>query len=167
MKRRTVLLAMSATALAAALPGCGFQLRGSGRSATLPFQSVYISGSGNEGLGLALRRMIQAGGSTRVVDDPKQAEAQIDVLNESRERGTVTLNTQGRIREYSIFYRVSFRVRRADGSELLAPTEIVLKRDLSYNESQAIAKEREEDMLFRNMQSDIVQQILRRLAALK
>lgn len=167
MKRRTVLLAMSAAALAAALPGCGFQLRGSGRSAMLPFQSVHISGSGNEGLGLALRRMIQASGSTRVVDDPKQAEAQIDVLNESRERGTVTLNTQGRIREYSLFYRVRFRVRDAAGKELLQPTDLVLKRDLSFNESQAIAKEREEDMLFRDMQSDVVQQILRRLAAIQ
>ena len=76
------------------------------------------------------------------------------------------MNTQGRIREYSLVYRLRFRVNGAGGKELIPPTELALKRDISFNESQAIAKEKEEDMLYRDMQSDAVQQILRRLAAL-
>jgi LPS-assembly lipoprotein len=165
MNRRSLLCALGAIP---ALSACGFRLRGSGGQGALPFSSVHIPGAANgSGLAFALRRMIQAGESTTVVDDPEAAQAIIDILGETRDRGTVTLNTQGRIREYSLFYRVRFRVRGANGQEMLAPTEITLKRDLSYNESQAIAKEKEEDMLFRNMQSDAVQQILRRLAALK
>lgn len=164
MNRRSFLSALGA---AAVLPACGFRLRGSGAQAALPFSSIHIPGATGTGLAFELSRMIQAGDGTAVVDDPQAAQAIFDILGETRERGTATLNTQGRIREYSLFYRVSFRVRTPAGPELLAPTEIVLKRDLSYNESQAIAKEKEEEMLFRNMQSDAVQQILRRLAALK
>ena len=40
-------------------------------------------------------------------------------------------------------------------------------RDVSYNETQALAKEAEEALLMRNMQSDMVQQLLRRLAAVR
>ncbi len=148
------------------LAACGFRLRGSGMQAMLPFSTVYIPAGNTAGLGTDLRRMVEATGSTQVVSDPKDAQAIIDILSESRSRGGETLNTAGRIREYSLYYKVSFRVRRPDGTVLLPPNEIALKRDLSYNESMAIAKEKEEEMLFRNMQSDAVQQILRRLAAI-
>lgn len=40
-------------------------------------------------------------------------------------------------------------------------------RDLSFNETNALAKEGEADLLFRDMQSDIAQQLMRRLAAVK
>ncbi|RZI41422.1 hypothetical protein EGT07_17700 [Herbaspirillum sp. HC18] len=163
MKRRAALAMTAAFALSA----CGFQLRGANGTAGLPFKTVYIGVGETSPLGIELRRYIRASGSTTVVTDPKAAEAIIEVLNEARERSTLTLNTQGRIREYSLYYRLRFRVKDNQGKELLAPTEIVLKRDLSFNESQAIAKEKEEEMLYRDMQSDLVQQILRRMAALK
>jgi LPS-assembly lipoprotein len=43
----------------------------------------------------------------------------------------------------------------------------VLARDMSYNESAALAKEHEESLLYRAMQSDIVSQVMRRLAAVQ
>ena len=51
--------------------------------------------------------------------------------------------------------------------ELLAPTEITLRRNIAFDESQVLAKESEEALLYRDMQSDLVQQILRRLVAIK
>ena len=44
---------------------------------------------------------------------------------------------------------------------------LTLKRDIGFNESQVIAKEAEEELLYRDMQSDLVQQILRRMSALR
>jgi LPS-assembly lipoprotein len=163
MKRRTALLALTA---AVALPACGFRLRGAGRESTLPFQSVHVTGSDASALVIGLRRLIEAGG-TRIAASPETAEATIDVLSETRDHATPTLNTQGRIREYSLFYRVRFRVRNASNQELMEATEIALKRDISFNESQAIAKEQEEELLFRDMQSDAVQQIVRRVSTLR
>ncbi|HYC42872.1 MAG TPA: LPS assembly lipoprotein LptE [Noviherbaspirillum sp.] len=163
MKRRAILALSTALMLSA----CGFQLRGSNGQATLPFQTIYIGTAETSPLGIELRRYIRASGDTAVVTDQKQAQATIEVLNEAREKATLTLNTQGRVREYSLYYRVKFRVMGNKGNELLAPTELVLKRDISFNESQVIAKEKEEELLYRDMQSDVVQQILRRLTALK
>jgi len=163
MKRRAALALTAALALSA----CGFQLRGANGSSTLPFKTIHIGVAENSPLGIELRRYIRASGNSIVVNDPKEAEAIIEVLNESKEKSTLTLNTQGRIREYSLYYRMRFRVRNNQGKEFLPPTEIVLKRDISFNESQVIAKEKEEEMLYRDMQSDLVQQILRRMAALK
>ena len=163
MKRRAVL----ALSTALMLNACGFQLRGSNGQASLPFKTVYVGVSEASPLGIELRRYLRASGDTDIVADPKDAQAIIEVLNESREKATLTLNTQGRVREYSLYYRLRFRVTDNKGKELLAPTEITLKRDISFNESQVIAKEKEEEMLYRDMQSDLVQQILRRMSALK
>ena len=63
--------------------------------------------------------------------------------------------------------RVRFGLRTPQGLTLIAPTEIVQQRDISFNESAVLAKEAEEGLLYRDMQSDIVQQLLRRLAAVK
>jgi len=163
MKRRAILAVTTALMLSA----CGFQLRGSNGQGNLPFKTVHIGTPETSPLGIELRRYIRASGDTTVVPDPKKAQASIEVLNEAREKATLTLNTQGRVREYSLYYRVRFRVIDGKGAELLVPTELVLKRDISFNESQVIAKEKEEEMLYRDMQSDVVQQILRRMSALK
>ncbi len=102
-----------------------------------------------------------------MVTEPQTAQAIVELLSETREKIILSLNTQGRVREYSLLYKVRLRVKDNQGNELLAPTEIVLKRNISFNEAQIIAKEKEEELLYRDMQSDLVQQILRRLAALK
>jgi LPS-assembly lipoprotein len=60
-----------------------------------------------------------------------------------------------------------FRLRTAKGRELIEPTELAQQRDISFNEAAVLAKEAEEAQLYRNMQTDLVQQILRRLAAVK
>jgi LPS-assembly lipoprotein len=164
MKSRIVCTLTLATALA--LSACGFQLRGSSQTG-LPFKTIYVGLPDNSALGAELRRYIRGIGDTSVVTDPQAAQAVLEVLSESRQKSILSLNSQGRIREYSLFYKLRFRVKDNKDQELLAPTDITLKRDISFNESQVMAKEKEEEMLYRDMQSDAVQQILRRLSALK
>lgn len=163
MKRRT-LLALAPVAL---LSACGFQLRGSNGHTALPFKTILVGFPETSPLGTELKRYIRASGSTEVVTDPAAAQAILDVLSESREKAVLSKNTQGRVREYTLYYKLRFRVRDNKNNELLAPTDIVLKRDISFNESQVMAKESEEALLYRDMQSDLVQQMLRRLQALK
>ena len=57
-------------------------------------------------------------------------------------------------------------LRTSGGTPLMAPSELLLTRDIGYSESVALAKEREEALLFRAMESDIADQVMRRLAAL-
>ena len=149
------------------LSGCGFHLRGSNGEANLPFKTIYLGFAPASTLGNELRRYIRGSGGTEVVTDAKGAEASLEVLSETREKVVLSLNTQGRVREFTLLYKFRFRVKDGGEQELLAPTNIVLKRDISFNESQVIAKEQEEVLLYRDMQSDLVQQIMRRLAAIK
>ncbi|HEY8607497.1 MAG TPA: LPS assembly lipoprotein LptE [Noviherbaspirillum sp.] len=162
MKRRRFLLSFSALTLSA----CGFQLRGTGGRGVLPFKSVHLGAGTTGSLGVELRRYIRAN-DVELAPDPKSAEVTLEILSERRDRATLSLNSQGRVRDYSIYYTVRFRMIDAKGAEVLAPADMTLKRDITFNESQVIAKEKEEEMLYRDMQSDVVQQILRRMAALK
>jgi LPS-assembly lipoprotein len=148
------------------LSGCGFQLRGSNHEANLPFKTIYVGIPDTSPFGAELKRYIRASG-TEVVTDQKAAQAILEVLAEARDKGNISLNTQGRIREYTLYYRLTFQVKDNQNKQLLAPTQIVLNRNISFNEAQVIAKEQEEVLLYRDMQSDMVQQILRRLAVLK
>ena len=59
------------------------------------------------------------------------------------------------------------RTSDRDGQPLLAPTEIVLRRDITSSDIEVVAKQQEEELLYREMQSDLVQQLLRRLAAIR
>jgi LPS-assembly lipoprotein len=152
--------------LAVALSACGFQLRGSNGQYHMPFQSIYLGFSDTSPLGTELKRNLR-GGDAVVVTDPAKADAKFDVLSETRAKSILSLNSQGRVREYLLTYTLVFRVRDARDAELLGATDISLKRSIAFNESQVLAKETEEALLYRDMQSDLVQQILRRLAAIK
>ena len=114
-----------------------------------------------------LRLMLNSAQGTRVVDDPLSADAILDVLVDSQERGRGTITPSSQVRSINLLYRFKFRVRTSRGVEVLAPVELASSRSMSYNESQALGKEREEAEIFRSMQSDLADQVLRRLAAIK
>jgi LPS-assembly lipoprotein len=153
--------------VALALSACGFHLRGSGGQYNLPFDSIYLGFGEASPLGNELRRNVRAIGTTRVLPDAKGADAVLDVVSENRGKTILSLNNQGRVREYLLTYTLVFKVRDSKNAELLGSTEISLKRSISFNETQLLAKEGEETLLYRDMQTDLVQQVMRRLAAIK
>jgi len=155
MNARTVL----ACVLLLALTACGFHLRG---EATLPFETMYVDG--NTALLVELKRNIAAGTHTQLVDRAADAQAVFAMDHEVREKVILSIDTSGRVREYRLRYRVGFSLRDAKGRDWMAPNEIILTRDISFND-QVLAKEAEELLLYRDMQTDMVQQIVRRLAA--
>jgi LPS-assembly lipoprotein len=142
------------------LAGCGFRLRG---TADVPFQTLYVPNS-DSGIALDLKRNVQAGTQAKVVDDAKQAEAVLVFSEEFREKNILSLTSQGRVREFQLRYRVGFRVHDGKGGEFIPQTSIALTRDITFNDTDVLAKEAEEQLLFRDMQTDMVQQIMRRLA---
>ena len=149
--------------LALAVAACGFRLRG---TAELPFQSLYVPGA-NSGIGLDLKRQIEAGTGSKVVDTAATAEAVMVFTQEAREKEILSLTSTGRVREFQLRYRVGFRVHDGKGVDYVPASVIQLTRDVTYNDEQILAKEQEELLLYRDMQTDMVQQILRRLAAAK
>ena len=154
-----LLFALCAAAL---LSACGFHLRG---AVELPFPSLYVNVSNASQFGHELKRALRAS-DVRLTDNPKDAGATLRILSELRERQILSLGGQGRVREYQLRYRLAYQVTNAKGV-ITPPTEIVLKRDISFNDSDVLAKESEEALLYRDMQQDAVQQLLRRLQATK
>ena len=149
--------------LALLLAGCGFHLRG---SVAVPFDTLYIPNA-KSGIALELKRNIEAGTSVKVVDDPKTADAVLELAGENREKIILSLTGTGRVREFRLRYTVNYRVYDGKGVNYVPATLVQLTRDVTYNDSDILAKEIEEQLLFRDMQSDMVQQVMRRLAAIE
>ena len=154
-----------AGSLAASLAGCGFALR---RAPELRFRTVQLSGfQPRSPLADELRRTIDSSTTTLVVDSLAQAQVVLEVVDDTRSKAVMAINSVGEVTEFQLRERFSFRLRSVAGRELIPTTSILLNRDLSYTESAALGKEQEEAFLYRAMQSDIVAQVLRRLASVE
>lgn len=147
--------------LAVAIAGCGFHLRG---TADMPFDTVYVPGA-TGGIALGLARNLRAGSNVKVVDDAKQAEAILEFSGETRAKEILSLTGAGRVREFRLRYRVGFRVHDGKGNDYVPQNTLELTREVTYNDADVLAKESEEELLFRDMQADMVQQIMRRLSS--
>jgi LPS-assembly lipoprotein len=172
MASKFLLFRRGALALVAglALSACGFHLRGEGGHYTLPFPSMYVGLPVSSPLAIDLKRNIRANGNTIVVDNAKDAEGVIEVLSDpekTRSKSILSLNSNGRVRQYLLQYTIVFRVLDKQGHELLPSTQIALNRPIDFTETQLLAKEQEERLLYKDMQADLVQQMMRRLAAIK
>ena len=159
LPRRTLIALPAATWLGA----CGFELR---RAPELRFRSIQLIGfRPRSPLAEELVASINTSQTTLVVDSAAQAQVVLEALSDGREKSVVASTAAGQVRELQLRARLTFRLRTPAGKELIPATQILLKRDMSYTESAALAKEQEEALLYRAMQSDIVAQVMRRLAA--
>jgi LPS-assembly lipoprotein len=157
MKRRVLLGAL-------ALSGCGFQLR---QPLSYPFRTIALTGfAPRSPLETELRRALVAGG-VEILLAPRQAQVVLQAIEDRRERSAVATTAAGQVREIQLRLNVTVRADTPAGRALMAPVEMKLKRDLGTTEAATLAKEQEQDELFREMQADVVAQLLRRLAALQ
>ncbi len=159
-RRHSLILALGLITTA-----CGFRLRGHQRYA---FQTLAVLPHPGGPVALELRRSL--GPAVRVLAPGEaltSSQVVVEIVQEQREKTVVGVNSSGQVREFQLRMRVKLRIRTAQGRELAPEAELVLQRDISFNESAVLAKEAEEILLYRDMQSDIVQQIMRRLASIK
>ena len=157
-RRRTLLAALAGTALA----GCGFELR---RPPKLSFSSIALIGfAPRSPLAEELRR--QLGRQVQVLESPAKAVVVLQALDDVREKSVVASTSAAQVRELQLRLKFNFRAQTPSGRELIPRAELLLSRDLSYSEVAALAKEQEEGELYREMQADVVAQVLRRLAAI-
>jgi LPS-assembly lipoprotein len=160
--RRSALRLGLTWAAVSALTGCGFRLRG---AQVYGFERIVIAPDPGSALAQELRQSF--GPVVQVVrgDEPGQrAQLLLNLVNEQREKVVVGMNSSGQVREFQLRMRVTLQLHTPQGKDIIENAEISQQRDISFNETAVLAKEAEESLLYRDMQSDIVQQILRRLA---
>ena len=150
-------------ALPALLAGCGFHLRG---DVTYAFPTLYIEAPATSFV-IELKRALAGAEGLKVVDSAKGAAVVLELTVFPDDKQVLTLTGGGRVREYSLAKRVAFRLHDADNREWLAPGEVNVRRTYSFNESEVLAREAQENRLLQEMQTDAVQQVVRRLQAAK
>lgn len=153
------------SALLLLLPAaCGFQLRG---AVTLPYETLQIAQPEASELRAALKRQVEASTATRIVEDAKQAQASLQVIADNSSKDILSLSSAGRVREFQLVRSFTFRIVDNQGREIVAPGTIRVTREITFDDTRVLAKESEEALLRKDMQNDLVQQLLRRLAAAK
>ena len=158
MKRRAALLSLLA------LSACGFELR---KEPELHFKTIGLAGfEPHSQLAAELRRQLTRSG-VQVLEDLGRAEVVIEAQRDQREKVVVVSTSAGQVREYELRLHLDYLLRRPDGELLLPKVELMLTREMTFTETQALAKEQEEASLYRSMQSDVVHQLLRRLSVIK
>ncbi len=160
MQRRLLLLG----AASVSLTGCGFELR---RDPELLFRSIAMTGfKPGSPLALALRRQL-ALTSVKLLEDANRVDVVLEVLRDSSDKTAVVSTAAGQVREWQLRLRFDYLLRTPSGELLMPRTDLMMTREMNYTESMALAKEQEEALLFRAMQSEAVTQVMRRLAAVR
>ncbi len=145
------------------MAGCGFHLRG---ASEFPFKTIYVAGSESTPFGAAIRRNLQGQENAKLVNSEADADVVLQILAERPEKVILSLTVQGLVREYTLNSYLTYQVRNSYGKIFLPPTTIVLHRTISYNENVVLSKAAEEQMLYKDMQGDMVLQVVRRLSLL-
>ncbi len=146
--------------LCSLLVACGFQLRG---TASLPFEKMYISAPEGHPIGAELKRAIQSGSNTLVLDKSQDAEATLQIISAVNSKNLLSVSGGGRVREFQLHYRTSFRLIDAKGRELIPTSVVALSRVIPFSDALVLAKQSEEKILVKEMRSDSIQQIIRRM----
>jgi LPS-assembly lipoprotein len=169
------------------LAACGFKLRGSAElpGYKLPFATIALSLPPTTEFYAQLKRSIEASSpGTRVVAESREAEAFLTVLGDTSQKIILSLTAAGRAREYQLVRTFTFKVHAAPAApapavkysdappvagptEYIAPSTITLRREITFSDDLVLSKESEEALIWRDIQSDLVQQLMRRLAAAK
>jgi LPS-assembly lipoprotein len=144
------------------LSACGFHLRG---QATYTFNTIYVNASGSPPMGNALRQALDDTGSAKVTDDPAKAQVILDIPSVVDDKEVLSLSQSGAVREYQLVKVVSFRVHDADGNDWLPAGQVVVRRAYTFNETEVLARDAQEQRLLREMTQVVVQQLVRRLQA--
>jgi len=155
---RTLLI----SALFLMLAACGFQLRD---SYSLPWETLHLGMPENSEMYAQIRRSVEAATQTRIVKDPKAAQASLVILRNDQAKNILSLSATGLVREFQLTRSFVYRIQDANGKELAPASQIILQREMNFDDKRIFASEAEEATLWRDMQSDLVQQLLRRLAA--
>ena len=153
-----------ALVLLGALASCGFHLRGEAHYA---FETLYLNSPPSQPLTTDLRRSLESAGSAKLVPLADQAQAILDIVSVENNKQILSLSAGGKVAEFMLSKRILFRVRDSAGNDWLPTAELVVRRTYTYNDAEALAKEAQEQRLWREMQDDAVAQIVRRLQSAK
>jgi LPS-assembly lipoprotein len=154
---------LAAACLGLLFAGCGFHLRG---QADLNFERVHVQSAGTSQFAAELRRVLLSNSAVELTDTADQAQVVVKIVDEQKEQTILSISSAGSVNEFLLLYRVSYRIMDNRMEDLSAPSQITVRRDLTYDDTETLGKESEVQLLFKDMQNDAVLQMLRRLSVI-
>ncbi len=144
------------------LTGCGFKLRGAYQLPAVMHTTYVDSAKENSTLSRALIRSLK--GSDIIIANSAAADiAVFKLFNERKSKRVVSVDGNGRAREYTLTYAVNFQVTAVDKKFAIESQLIKIDRDFVFDTEDVLGNSREESKLYEEMQQDIIRLILLRL----
>jgi LPS-assembly lipoprotein len=144
--------------------GCGFHLQGNG---SLPegMRKVYVVTADEvTPFALELRRAIERSGG-EMASTSAEADTVVRIQRDRSGRRVLSVSARNTPQEYEIFYSIEYSVDRG-GKEVLETQPLEMIRNLSFDDTQLLAKDREETIVREAMAKDLAMLVTRRLESL-
>ena len=151
--------------LSVTLTGCGFHMQG--RAAFAPVLArVYVQADdGQSDFTIALRRALRIAGAT-LVESPTADAATLRIDTDEWSDRVASVSARNVPREYELTYRVRFALLES-GRERISAEELTLTRDVSFDETRALGKQRERDELRATLAGELAAVVVQRLASVR
>lgn len=143
------------------ITGCGFKLRGSIEMPSA-LSKIFIEG-GNRVFNEQLIERLQQSGAV-VVEAENNNAITLSISKSAYQRSVRTIDAIGLATSYDYTYAVDYQVRDSNERILLPLTTIYQQRTLDYDSAQVLQVEDEEAFLKKQMEQEIILQLLRRLS---
>lgn len=148
------------------LQGCGWQLRGN-QPLAQELQTLYLQTANDKSdFARSLKRSLKSM-DVELVEGTTSAPYSLVVSNINRDTRTISTTSGGKVAEYALTSSLTFSVKDQQGEELIPPTLLSVEKTYLYNSANAISSYEEEALLRREMERDLIQQLIRRYRGIK
>lgn len=130
----------------------------------MPFQSIFVAAGRNSPFAADLSRQLARVQQVRVEDRREDAQVTLEILGEGGEKHILSLSAAGKVREFELRYLITYRLVDQQRREWIGISNLLLRRNLTFDDRDLLAKESEESLLYRDMKSDALSMLLRILA---
>ena len=155
---------LSLLVAAVLLAGCGFHLQGSGSLPEGMHKFYLITADEVTPFAVELRRAIERSGG-QLTGTSAEADTVVRIQRDRSGRRVLSVSARNTPQEYEIFYSIGYSVDRG-GKEVLELQPLEMVRNLSFDQTQLLAKDREEAIIREAMARDLAVLVTRRLESL-
>lgn len=150
--------------LVVSLWSCGFHLRGATKLSP-EIARIHISGlSPYSDVAVVLRQQLRANGVEIV--EVNQSTATLRITHNGIGKRVLSVGSDGKVREYELFAKLSFEVRDVDKTVLLQNQTITLTRDFIFDPNDVLGKAEEEALLKEDLHENLIRLLIYRLQAI-
>ncbi|MDP6264157.1 MAG: LPS assembly lipoprotein LptE [Pseudomonadales bacterium] len=146
------------------LDGCGFHLRGSGRSAT-QLDMLHVTAFNAYGELVQKLESVLTEAGVEIEPDKSVAPYSLRIISEKNTRRAATTTSRITVAEYELRLLVEFQLENRAGDLIIAPASLVTERVYTLDQANLMGSNEEEELLREEMQDEIIEQIIRRVEA--